>query len=317
MSLSGDPGKAPSADAHTAGLPVEFSERASRREIPPPRGFTRSAVFEMLSTIELDGVRPVELGPYLTEDFERFLITLHLVGNASGRALEIGANPYYITVLLKEFTDLDVRLTNCFDPTVSGSGIQVVQYHSAITGGLRSESMEFEHVNVESQPLPFPSESMDTALFCEVIEHLIMDPVAALLELHRVLKPGGQLIVSTPNVARLENVARLTAGANLYDPYSGHGAYGRHNREYTRHELVHLLKFCGFDVPDHFTADVHAHDAARYLDVARLAELLAHRREDLGQYLFCRAVKAGPAVGGRPAELYRSVPHHELVPLYS
>ena len=103
------------------------------------------------------------------------------------------------------------------------------------------------------------------------------------------------------------------SGDNLYDPYSGHGVYGRHNREYTRDELVHLLYFCGFDVPDHFTADVHPHRAANFLDVASLVDLLSHRRADLGQYLFCRAVKARATPTGRPAELYRSVPHYNLI----
>ena len=269
----------------------------------------------MLSTIELDGGRPSELRGYLEEDFERFLITLQLVGKASGDGLEVGANPYFITVLLNEFTDLRMRLTNCFDPLASGSAVQVVRYERAVDRSIVSVPMQYEHVNVEMAPLPYASESIDVVVFCEVIEHLTLDPVAALAEIHRVLRPHGQLIVSTPNVARLENVARIVAGANLYDPYSGHGVYGRHNREYTRHELVHLLQFCGFDVPDHFTADVHPHRASTFLDVSALVDLLSYRRADLGQYLFCRAVKARPAVPGRPAELYRSVPHHDLTPM--
>ena len=117
---------------------------------------------------------------------------------------------------------------------------------------------------------PFESDSFDVVLFCEVIEHLLMDPVVALREIKRVLRPGGSLVVSTPNVARLENMARLAAGANLYDPYSGYGPYGRHNREYTRHELVKLLEFVGFQPDIHFTADVHPHNTAAYVDVSCL-----------------------------------------------
>jgi 2-polyprenyl-3-methyl-5-hydroxy-6-metoxy-1,4-benzoquinol methylase len=38
----------------------------------------------------------------------------------------------------------------------------------------------------------------DTVISCETIEHL-PDPVAALREVHRVLKPGGRLFLTTPN----------------------------------------------------------------------------------------------------------------------
>ena len=170
----------------------------------------------------------------------------------------------------------------------------------------------YKSLEVESQAFPWPDESFDVVVFCEVIEHLTVDPVAALLEIYRVLKPGGTLVVSTPNVARLENVARLVAGANLYDPYSGYGAFGRHNREYTRHGLVHLLQYCGFGLENHFTADIHPHHTAAFAEAASLAPLLAARLDDLGQYLFARARKTSTPRMGRPAELYRSIADVQL-----
>ncbi len=36
-------------------------------------------------------------------------------------------------------------------------------------------------------------------------------------------------------VSRLENVCRMIAGVNIYDPYSGYRPYGRHNRENNKH----------------------------------------------------------------------------------
>jgi SAM-dependent methyltransferase len=111
----------------------------------------------------------------------------------------------------------------------------------------------------------------DVVLFCEILDHLLVDPVAALREIHRVLRPGGTLVLTTPNVARLESVARLLAGANIYDPYSGHGPYGRHNREYTMSELEQLLIAAGFVVDSAFSADVHPNDAYRYADAAALS----------------------------------------------
>ena len=70
--------------------------------------------------------------------------------------------------------------------------------------------------------------------WCEVIEHLTGNPVFTLSEIHRVLKPGGAVVISTPNVARIENVIRVCFGNNVYDPYHlGTLLRGsRHSREY-------------------------------------------------------------------------------------
>lgn len=57
------------------------------------------------------------------------------------------------------------------------------------------------------------------------------DPVAALLECHRVLRAQGWLLVTTPNFARFDNIVKLWRGQNPSDQYSGYGPYGRHNRE--------------------------------------------------------------------------------------
>ena len=50
--------------------------------------------------------------------------------------------------------------------------------------------------------LPFPDESVDVILSSEVIEHL-PDPLPALREMARVLKPGGYAMVTTPNPENL------------------------------------------------------------------------------------------------------------------
>lgn len=279
--------------------------------MPLPTSAATSDLWTMLRSVSIENAPPAELHNYLEEDFERFVHTLALADGLSGRALEIGANPYFTSVLLREFTDLDLTLTNSFDPTHSGPGSQRVRYRT-LDGVERSVEMAFESLNVETMRFPFADDSFDVVFFCEVIEHLVRDPVHALLEIHRVMKPGAVLVVSTPNAARLENVARLAAGANIYDPYSGYGVYGRHNREYTRHELVMLLGSSGFSVPHHFTVDVHPHRAGNFVDLTKLQPLLIGRLPDLGQYVFCRAVKAGPATEGRPAWLYRSLAEHDL-----
>jgi SAM-dependent methyltransferase len=45
--------------------------------------------------------------------------------------------------------------------------------------------------------IPLPDESFDTIVCTEVLEH-VPDPTKVFLEMHRVLRPGGHLILSTP-----------------------------------------------------------------------------------------------------------------------
>jgi SAM-dependent methyltransferase len=54
--------------------------------------------------------------------------------------------------------------------------------------------------------LPYPDASFDRALCLDVLEHLTYeDQPRALAELARVLKPGGVLFVSVPNLAHLQS----------------------------------------------------------------------------------------------------------------
>jgi 2-polyprenyl-3-methyl-5-hydroxy-6-metoxy-1,4-benzoquinol methylase len=50
-----------------------------------------------------------------------------------------------------------------------------------------------------AEKLPFPNKSFDAVTLLEVIEHL-KNPEKTLKEIKRVLKPNGQVIISTPNV---------------------------------------------------------------------------------------------------------------------
>lgn len=62
--------------------------------------------------------------------------------------------------------------------------------------------------------LPYADASFDRALCLDVLEHLSFeDQPRALAELHRVLAPGGELLVSIPNLAHLQSrVHFLLAG---------------------------------------------------------------------------------------------------------
>jgi ubiquinone/menaquinone biosynthesis C-methylase UbiE len=110
--------------------------------------------------------------------------------------------------------------------------------------------------------LPLEDASVDLVVFGEVIEHLY-DPDACLDEIHRVLVPGGTLIVTTPNLASWFNRLLLLFGVQpLYTETSTRKKYGRvltalgngstdlqgHLRIYTRRALVDFISDVGFQI---------------------------------------------------------------------
>ncbi len=61
------------------------------------------------------------------------------------------------------------------------------------------------------EPLPYADASFDTVVCSEVIEHLV-DVDRLIREARRVLRPGGTLLLTTPNLAYLVNRALLLLG---------------------------------------------------------------------------------------------------------
>jgi SAM-dependent methyltransferase len=296
---------------------VSDPEGELKPRLPLPAAVTEEELRQFLASVHVVPGPRDELAAYCHQDFRRFVYTYGLARDLSGVALELGANPYFTTMLLREFTDLELVLANYFDESFPVDGDRAAQdlvFSDFSSGRERQVSLEFRHFNIETERFPFADSSFDVVLFCEILEHLLMDPVAVLREVKRVLRPSGALILTTPNVNRLENVTRMLGGLNIYDPYSGYGPYGRHNREYNKHELSLLLDYVGFEFDVLESADVHENAATRYESLASLDPLLEFRRADLGQYLFVRAFSRRRGGEKRPRFLYRSYPPAELEP---
>jgi len=104
-----------------------------------------------------------------------------------------------------------------------------------------------EH-DFEKAPLPFAEGSFDAIFFTEVLEHVaIKHPREVLADFRRMLRPGGRLILSTPNVCNVSNIVALLNGHNIFwPPDIFYGSLDRHNREFTPDEVRAALSAAGF-----------------------------------------------------------------------
>jgi 2-polyprenyl-3-methyl-5-hydroxy-6-metoxy-1,4-benzoquinol methylase len=97
--------------------------------------------------------------------------------------------------------------------------------------------------NLES--LPFQSAMFDTILTLDVLEHL-RRPDRAVAMLKGLLKPGGRMICSIPNVARIEHRLALLLGR--FD-YGVGGALSKgHLRFFTRDTARQMLEEAGYRI---------------------------------------------------------------------
>lgn len=193
-----------------------------------------------------------EMQMYLSISAHRFDKTLKLVERVAppgSRVLEIGANPYFVTAVLLH----DLRL----DTVCMGRPSVVWPGASAPDTGTTERFIDVDGAtypvrelvcNAEKDRFPIESNTFDLVIAAEVLEHLIFSPTHFLAEIHRVLRPGGHLLLTTPNAAQLRYLVRWIKHRSVWDQYSGYGVYGRHQREYTAPELHELLVALGYVV---------------------------------------------------------------------
>jgi SAM-dependent methyltransferase len=106
---------------------------------------------------------------------------------------------------------------------------------------------------VTAPGLPVADDAADVVIMSELIEHLV-DPDGAVAEARRVLRPGGSLLLSTPNLAAWYNRGLLAAGIQpVFSEVSLRGVFGRpgrvvagHLRLFTRRALTEFLAASGF-----------------------------------------------------------------------
>jgi len=163
--------------------------------------------------------------------------------------------------------------------------------------------------DAEKDPFPYSEGSFSTVLCCELLEHLTADPLHMMAEINRVLKPGGNLVLTTPNLASLRALAGILQGFHpqLFSAYirPRNGVVdARHAREYTPIELRKLLEDSGFEVTLLETGPFREEPKPEFAWVDHLLTRYLLSTELRGDGIYAVGRKTGPVRERYPAWLY-------------
>jgi len=139
-----------------------------------------------------------------------------------GRVLDWGCRQGVDSSLLREAFGDDIEIHGC---DMLDEPYRVFAAHSGLVFA------RLEHPSA----LPYAGDSFDTVIGSGVLEH-VDRPAESLLEVHRVLRPGGHLVITfLPNLYSLTELARTA----LRQPH--------HARRYTARRIDRELRGSGFE----------------------------------------------------------------------
>jgi len=129
-------------------------------------------------------------------------------------------------------------------------------------------------------------------------------------EVNRILKPGGHLVLTTPNVAALRGLLAILQGYHpgFFHSYIKPSAAGeveaRHNREYTPREIHQLMENSGFEVTLLETGEFRDLPHPEYAWVVHLLERYRLPTVLRGDGIYAIGRKTGRVRERYPAWLY-------------
>lgn len=250
---------------------------------------------------------------YLKVHMQRFTETIALlqsVLNSGMRIIDLGSYGSLVPALQDILKATDITLT---EPAQEQKPPTEMSFLQNARHGARYP-FRVDRFDIEG-PFPYADACFDVVIFTEVLEHLSKDPVRTMSEINRITKPGGYLLLSTPNCASARSVLRILRGGNpnIYPVYQRRSSTDRHNHEYVPWEVRELLKLCGFTVARFNTVDVYPDlqfgrlltlQIKALLRIGNLLSLGVLKAKDRGDTIFALAQKTGGVRERYPGFLY-------------
>jgi len=299
----------PEKTAAAAAVAIEEPLNSPAPPPAPPDPPASETVQQPEEVIEYESVASW-LGPedkdYAARHKSRFVHTLEIIppGDESKSILEMGAYMQITPALRFQLGYGNVRGCYYGEPGR-------IDHKSSVSSSGEVFECEIDHFDAEKHVYPYDDESFDTVLCCELIEHLFTDPMHMMSEINRILKSGGHLVLTTPNIGSLRAVSAILLGyhPSFFPAYirprkEDEEAEARHNREYVPMEVQHLLEDSGFELARLETGEFLDEPHPELGWVTHLLERyrLGHNLRGDGIYAVGR--KAGPVKNRWPAWLY-------------
>ncbi len=253
------------------------------------------------------GWAPAEDGSraYVESHLTRLEKTLAITppGGPQDRVLEMGAYLQITPALKTQLGYGEVR--GCYYGPAGKWDCRTIRSDSG-----ESFDCRIDLFDAEKDRFPYPDDYFSTVLCCELLEHLAGDPMHMMFEINRIVKLGGTLVLSTPNIASLRAVAGILQGFHpmLFPAYirpsEGGEVDARHNREYTAGEISALLENSGFDVTLLETGPFRDQPTPEHAWVLHLLDRYMLSKEHRGDGIYAVGRKVGPAKDRYPTWLY-------------
>ena len=260
---------------------IERRRRGVVQSVPKTNGLEEEMTRFLLS---IEHGNPSD-SAYLQAHLQRLVRTLTLVPPHGRRALELGSYGHMAAALKHVAGYADVRGAYYGEPGADRKTLPIRNQPGFI--------LDVDLFDAERHPFPYADGEFDLVLCCELIEHLIRDPMHMLFECHRILSPGGLLVLTTPNTASYSSVACALHGWRNPQVFSTYPAPGHadtpHVREYTPREIADAVTAAGFEVEALFTERAAAPDEGAW--VKALLEREGFDTALRGEQTYCVARK--------------------------
>lgn len=209
---------------------------------------------------------------YLTREVIR-LAALHNYPNSPVTIMDIG--PHFQTTLIRE----------ALGPSAIIHTLGWENVKEVVPPGTVNKHFLFDLNDSPFQDRWIDCPQHDIVVMAEVFEHLYTAPEYFLGFIRKLLKPGGHLLIGTPNAVSLSRRIGMLKGRNPFERIRVTLHNPGHFREYTVNELQDYAHKTGFSVESHLLADFYESTWAkglikRYVDSLKDCIHIVYQKTD-------------------------------------